>query len=108
MDTCWFVVTDDGRFDYATSFFADGRISSYRTSPGGGLQLLGADAAEGVEQGASDLSLSRDSRHLYQFNSLRGTISAFRVEGDGRLRRLQTVTATGPSPMAARLGLTAT
>ncbi len=28
-DTCWFVVTDNGKYGYTTSFFGTGRISSY-------------------------------------------------------------------------------
>jgi 6-phosphogluconolactonase (cycloisomerase 2 family) len=104
-DTCWFVITDNGRYGYTTSFFADGRISAYRILPGGGLELLEADAGENVDQGAADLSLSRDSRYLYQLNAFKGTINAFRVAGNGTLELVQTVRATGPSMMAGRLGL---
>lgn len=107
-DTCWVVITDDGRYAYTTSFFADGRISSYRVMPGGGLELLEADAGgPDVTQGAADISLSADSRFLYQLNAFEGTINAFRVESDGGLEFIETVRATGPSEMAARLGLAA-
>jgi hypothetical protein len=104
-DTCWFVITDDGRYGYATSFFGDGRISSYRVDPGGRLELLEADAGEDAGLGASDLTLSMDSSHLYQLNSFDGTINAFRVRADGGLRLIQTVQATTASEMAARIGL---
>ena len=106
-DTCWFVITDDGRYGYTTSFFGDGRISTYRTLPGGGLQLQTADAAANVELGASDISLSRASRFLYQLNSFNGRINMFRVGVDGGLTLVQTVDATGPSMMAGRIGIAA-
>lgn len=106
-DTCWFVITDDGRHGYTTSFFGDGRISVYRVSPGGGLELLEADAGENVNLGPADLSLSADSRYLYSLNAFGGTVNAFRVKKDGGLKLLQTVRATGPSKMAGRLGLAA-
>jgi len=103
-DTCWFVITDDGAYGYATSFFGNGRISSYEVGPGGELALLEADAGANVKLGASDITLSRDSRHLYQLNSFDGMINAFRVQADGGLRLIQTVQATRPNEMAARIG----
>jgi hypothetical protein len=107
-DTCWFVVTDDGAVGFATSFFADGRISSYAVGADGSLELLQADADPDVHTGASDLSLSGDSRYLYQLNALEGTISAFAVGPDGTLQRVDTEQAHEPSPVAALLGLAAT
>lgn len=104
-DTCWFVITDDGGYGFPTSFFGGGRISSYRVGPGGELSLLEADAGEGAGLGASDLNLSRNSRHLYQLNSFDGTINALRVQADGGLQLFQTVQAAKPNEMAARIGL---
>ena len=105
-DTCWFVVTDNGKFGYSTSFFDTGRISSYRTGRDGSLELLDATAADAeVQTGASDLSLSRNSRYLYQLNSFDGTISSFAVRSNGSLRLTQIVQAHAPSAMAAPLGL---
>ena len=78
-DTCWFVVNDDGTVGFTTSFYAEGRISSYAVGADGSLELLQADADPDVHNGASDLSLSGDSRYLYQLNALEGTISAFAV-----------------------------
>lgn len=105
-DTCWFVVTDDGTLlGFTTSFFGGGRISSYAVGSDGSLELLIADADPDVHDGASDLSLSGDSRYLYQLNSLEGTISAFEVGTDGSLERVDTEQAHAPSLMAAPLGL---
>jgi 6-phosphogluconolactonase (cycloisomerase 2 family) len=107
-DSCWFVVTDSGRYGYVTSFFGTGRISSYVVGRNGSLELLDAQAAdEEVTPGASDLALSRNSRYLYQLNSFDGTISAFAVGSDGSLTLIQKVAAHAPSAMAAPLGLAA-
>jgi len=105
-DTCWFVITDDGRYGYASSFFGDGRISIYRVD-GGRLVLLEADASSDVAAGASDLALSRDSRYLYSLNSIEATITVFRVGSDGRLRLIEVQRATRKSPMFAGVGLAA-
>ena len=104
-DTCWFVVTDDGTLGFTTSFFGGGRISSYAVGSNGSLQLLTADLEVDVHDGASDLSLSGDSRYLYQLNSLEGTISAFEIGSGGSLRRVDTEQAHAPSSMAAPMGL---
>lgn len=60
-DTCWFVRTDDGTIGFTTSFFGDGRISSYPVEEDGSLELLQADTDPSVHTGPSDLSFSRDS-----------------------------------------------
>jgi 6-phosphogluconolactonase (cycloisomerase 2 family) len=106
-DTCWFVVTDDGRLGFATSFFGEGRISSYEIGEDGDLTLLNGDAAGALGIGASDIALSGSSDFLYQLNSFEGTINAFEVATDGGLTLIQTVQAHEPSEMAARLGIAA-
>ncbi len=61
----------DGGYGFTTSFFPDAKTSSYRVHPNGSLRLLDATAkTTTVTKGASDMSLSRDSRYLYQLNSL--------------------------------------
>lgn len=103
-----FVVSDDGTVGFTTSFFGDGRISSYAVGPDGSLELLQADADPDVSAGASDLSFGGDSRFLYELNSLEGTISAFEVGPEGSLLRIDTEQAHEPSPTAAPFGLAAT
>ena len=97
-DTCWFVATDDEQIAFASSFFAEGRVSSYAIDQVGidriqQLVASGPDAVnDNVPMGASDMALSRDSEHLYQLNSLQGTISAFAIDyADGSLRLIDTV-----------------
>jgi 6-phosphogluconolactonase (cycloisomerase 2 family) len=104
-DTCWVVVTDDGRYGYAVSFFEGGRITSYTLE--GGLMVLEEDASPEVIEGAADIALSRDSDYLYQLNAFMGTIDVFSIEDDGRLTFVQKIDATGASEMAGRLGLAA-
>lgn len=112
-DTCWFVITDNGMYGYATSFFPDpsgsqARISSHRVQANGGLELLNAKANPmELQTGASDLSLSRNSEYLYQLNSFEGAINVFAVGNDGSLTFVQRVNAHPPSMMAAPLGLAA-
>ncbi|CAA9329201.1 MAG: hypothetical protein AVDCRST_MAG11-2391, partial [uncultured Gemmatimonadaceae bacterium] len=107
-DTCWFVVTDDGAYGYATSFFEGGRISLYRVGANGALALADATADRGAAgTGASDMALSLASDYLYQLNSFEGTINAYRVGPSGALTLVQTVHAHAPSKLAAPMGLAA-
>jgi 6-phosphogluconolactonase (cycloisomerase 2 family) len=77
-DTCWVVITDDNKLAFTSSFGDDGGISSYRVDPDGSLKLLRSQAAT-TGGGSSDLTLSDDSRYLYAKNSLRGSVTAYRV-----------------------------
>lgn len=107
-DTCWFVVTDDGKYGYTTSFFGNGRISIYAVGSNGSLRLVDATADNGAAGlGASDMSLSKNSDYLYQLNSFRGTINEFRVGKDGSLTLVQTVQAHSASATAAPMGIAA-
>ena len=103
-DTCWVQITDDGKLAFTASFGDDGTLSSYRVAPDGSLVLINGQE-ESVGSGASDLALSGNSRYLYAQNSLAGTITAFRVEQDGDLTRLQTVQGGGA---LGQIGISAT
>lgn len=105
-DSCWFVTTNSGKLGFVASFFPEARISSYRITSQGGLELIQAVAAS-AETGAADLALSRNSKYLYNVNAFNGTIDAYEVGRDGSLNRIQTVQAHAPSNMAARLGIAA-
>jgi 6-phosphogluconolactonase len=107
-DSCWFVVTDNGRFGYVSSFFEGGQISRYDIAPDGTLAPGEAQADRGqAETGASDLALSRDSRYLHSLNSFTGTIDTYRVGADGALTLVDTDQAHDPSAQAAPFGLAA-
>ena len=107
-DSCWFVVTDNGRYGYVSSFFDDGRISSYEVGEQGALALIEGQADGGSShEGASDLALSRNSEYLYALNSFAGTIDSYEVGANGALTRIDSDAAHGPSDMAAPFGLAA-
>ena len=107
-DTCWIVVSDDGAYAYATSFFGTGRISTYAVGAGGSLTLLEAADDDGnAGTGASDISLSATSKFLYQLNSVSGKVNIYRIGADHRLTFMSSVQAHAMSPAAARLGLAA-
>jgi len=90
-DTCWVVITDNGKYAYTSSFGDNGSISTYRVGSDGSLTLLNAGEEDSVGGGASDLALSRNSRYLYAKNSLEASVTVFRIESDGDLTRLQEV-----------------
>jgi len=95
-DTCWLIITSDGRFAYVQSF-GDSRISSYRIKPDGGLTLFQSVAAlTGVGPGGFDVALSLGSNYFYALNG-QGNISAFAVEPDGTLTALGSVGGLPPS-----------
>lgn len=87
---CWVVVTENGRFAYASNT-GSGSISGYAIRPNGEIKLLDTDGVTGVTGEGSrpiDMALSRNSRYLYCLNSGNGTISAFRITGHGALQAL--------------------
>ena len=107
-DSCWFVVTDNGKYGYVSSFFGQGQISSYHVSPDGAVALDASEADEGnALPGSSDLSLSRKSDFLYSLNSFEGTIDAYAIGLNGSLELIDRDAAHEPSEMAAPLGLAA-
>ena len=86
-DTCWVAITEDNRFAFTSSFGDDGGISSYRVQPDATLTLLNTQAAT-VGSGSSDVALSADSLYLYVKNTVLGNVTAFRIESDGALTRI--------------------
>ena len=102
-DTCSVVITDDGKLAFTSSFGDDGGISSYRVRPDGSLALLQAQEAT-PGPGSADLTLSNDSRFLYAKNSLRGSVTAYRVQDAGGLVELQDVQDGG---LGGSIGLAA-
>ncbi len=100
-DTCWIVLTDDGRYAYTTNAMTND-ISSYRADPQGNLTLLQSVAAVADEQTAvfvipADLTLSRDSRFLYVRNVQDGDLRAFRIGADGSLTLVQALAGALPN-----------
>jgi hypothetical protein len=112
-DTCWFVAADSQAIGFTTSFFGEGRISSYALD-GDGISALidpvatsatNDDTADQVDVGASDLSFSSNSEYLYQLNSLKGTITVWANDGSGTLTFVEEQTPFPQPPFGPGMGM---
>jgi len=82
---CWAVVTRDGRFGY-TGNTQGGSISGFAIATDGSITLLDANGATAtVGPGAIDLTVSRNSRYLYELVAGSPAIHAFQIQADGHL-----------------------
>jgi 6-phosphogluconolactonase len=100
---CWVNVPKDGNFAY-TSNTGSGTISSYAVSSRGKLDLLDATAAT-ISTGAPiDMAFSNNSRFLYVNDAANGAVVGFRVEPDGSLVQVTSVSGIpfGSEGIAAR------
>jgi len=96
-DSCWVVITGDGRYAFVANF-GSGTISSYRFDADENLRLIkGAAASTGAMSQPVDLALSSDSKYLYLLLRGTGAVAAFSIDG-GNLRPLGVV--TGGLPVA--------
>jgi 6-phosphogluconolactonase len=88
-EICWAVVSNDGRYAFATNF-ADGAISRYAIGVDGSLTL--EDATAGVttdgQPGLRDEDLSDDGAFLYAIDADQGRIVGWSVDERGRLSML--------------------
>jgi len=92
-DTCWIVLTDNGKYAYVTNAMSND-ISSYMVRPDGSMTLLQSIAGPADELPApfaipADLSLSGNSQYLYAHNVRDGDVFAFSVQTDGTLVPIQ-------------------
>ena len=69
-------------------------------NPDGTLELINPIAASVGPLGASDETLSQDSRYLYVRNTIEGTITAFEVGNDGSLTEIETQGGLNPGFVA--------
>jgi 6-phosphogluconolactonase len=99
-DTCWIVLTKDGRYAFTTSPFFEGRISTLTVGKDGSMSLLhpvatapdGRDVArKGTPDLLLDLALSGDGRFLYTVDGFAGDIIATKVNDNGTLTVIQQV-----------------
>lgn len=94
---CWIVITSNRNYTY-TSNTGSGTITGYSINAGGVLTILtagGVTASTGTGSMPIDMALSSNSEYLYSLNSGNGSISAFRVNGDGSLTTVNTTTISG-------------
>jgi 6-phosphogluconolactonase len=91
---CWAVVTKNGRFGYVTNA-GTGNISGFSIARDGESELLDADGVTAVTGGnPTDAALSSDSRFLYVRVSALSEIAIFRIQRDGSLQALRSLTGT--------------
>lgn len=103
---CWVVVTDNGRYAYASNA-GSASVSGYRINSDGKLTLLDADGRTGVTANGGnpiDAALSNNSHYLYVLSGSNHTISAFKVKDDGSLSLVDSATSlpAGSVGLAAR------
>lgn len=95
-DTCWIVITKDGRYAF-TANFGSGTISSYRLTSDGQVRLIDGRAAFlGDQSQPVDLAVSANSDFLYLLLRGTGGVAAFSIGEDGSLRALGVVTGSLP------------
>lgn len=87
--TCW-VATTDGLF-YASNA-GSASVSGYRSAAGGTLTPLGNTS---TDPGTVDASASADGRFLYVQTGASGIVDEFRINADGSLTRVGSVTVPG-------------
>ena len=99
---CWVVVTNNGKYVYATNTGSN-NLSSFTAGNKGSLDVLHAIAAT-TGAGPIDAALSNNSKFLYILNSGSNSIGAFSVDNDGNLSHIQNTTGlpSGATGMASK------
>ncbi len=90
---CWVVLAKNDRFAYVSNT-ASGSISAYTVAASGELTLVGDGRAFDTGEGSrpTDMAVTSNSRYLYTLDSGTGALSIARIETNGRLSDLGTVT----------------
>ncbi len=84
--TCW-IVAVDGRLYVSNAGSAT--VSGYQVNRAGELRALGNTA---TDPGTVDAAASSDGRYLYVQTGATGTVDAFRIDADGTLTRVGSIT----------------
>ncbi len=100
---CWVVITNNGKYAYATNTASD-NISVYNVNTSSGNISVNTAIAATTPAGPIDAALSNNSKFLYVLNGGGHNISAFEVANNGGLSNLQTVAGLpiGANGLAAR------
>jgi hypothetical protein len=100
MATCWSVVAKGFLFDANAG---SNTITGYSEDWRGQLTLLDPSGVSATtDAGSVDLAASSDGQYLYQEATTAGAIDEFKINDDGSLARIGTV--TGLPPVAGGLG----
>lgn len=91
---CWAVVTKNGKFGYVTNA-GTGNISGFAIGHDGAATLLNEDGVTATTGGnPSDVAISHDGQYLYARVAALNAIAVFRIEADGALTLLPSLTGT--------------
>jgi 6-phosphogluconolactonase (cycloisomerase 2 family) len=89
---CWAVLTKNGKFGYVVNA-GTGNISGFAIGHDGSATLLDANGITAAIGGnPTDAALSNDSKFLYVRVGALGMIAVFRVESDGSLTKVRSLT----------------
>jgi 6-phosphogluconolactonase len=88
---CWVVVTNNGKYVYATNTGSH-TVSAFRADNSGDLSVLEAAIPTAPGLVPIDAALSVNSRFLYVLNSGTESIGVFTVDNDGSLAHIMEVT----------------
>ena len=84
---CWVAITSNGSFAY-TANTGSGTVSGYLIGQNGALTLLPSNASTGTGSKPGELGLADSSHFLYVLDPGTATLSAFQVQNDGSLVRI--------------------
>jgi 6-phosphogluconolactonase (cycloisomerase 2 family) len=96
---CWAVVTPDGRYTYIAETGSEA-VSAFEINRRGDLSLRDANgitASTGAGSVPIDLAMSDNGRYLYSLSSKNHTLNEYRVEADGGLVAIGSLTNLPPS-----------
>jgi 6-phosphogluconolactonase len=86
---CWVATTPDGRFAY-TGNAATGSISGFAIAADGSLTRLTSDGRTASSPRPNDLAIA--GGYLYAINPIAGSVTIYRINGDGTLDGLGAAT----------------
>lgn len=91
---CWVVMTNNGKYVYATNTGSN-NITSFVAGAGGSLDV--SEAVAGLGAAPLDAAMNRNSKLLFVLNSGDHSISAFSVSHDGDLTQVDNITGVPPA-----------
>ena len=100
---CWVVITNNGKYAYATNT-ASNNLSSFDVNKNTGNISVNTSIAATTGAGPIDAALSNNSKYLYVLNSGSHSLGVYAVAANGALSNVQTVTGVpaGATGLAAK------
>ncbi len=100
---CWVVITNNGKYAFATNTASD-NLTSFDINRNTGSIAVNTAIAATTGMGPIDAALSRNSKFLYVLNGAGNSIAVYRVSNNGSLSKVQIVTGVpaGATGLSAR------